>query len=281
MRARIRTIKIELFQHGELYDAEIAEGLPLRLGFAGLWCMADREGRFEWKPRELKLYILPHDSVDFSRVLNALASHGFLVRYEFAGRTYGWIPGFTRHQVVNNREEASRLPAPPEEAVTAYTNGTSTRGPRVSDASPTRAPRRTRGTGTGTGTGREESPLHRDATRRASGDGQPSPAETPRATWLTPYWDAWVSAYGGEPTGGQFAKALRPLHDKHGPEKTLAHWQNYLASTEALYASPAKFAATFGTWATPQGNNKRDPREPLLGESVDDYIARVGSGGRP
>jgi hypothetical protein len=67
--ARIRTIKPEFFRHADLYEAEKETGLPLRLAFAGLWTAADREGRFKWRPRELKLDCLPHDEVDFHACL--------------------------------------------------------------------------------------------------------------------------------------------------------------------------------------------------------------------
>jgi hypothetical protein len=53
--ARIRTVKPDLFRHEGLFDAERASGLPLRIAFAGLWTAADREGRFAWSPRTLKL----------------------------------------------------------------------------------------------------------------------------------------------------------------------------------------------------------------------------------
>lgn len=172
MRPRIRTVKPEFFQHGALYDAETAEGLPLRLAFAGLWCMADREGRFEWKPRELKLHILPYDEVDFARVLHVLETRGFIGTYTAAdGRSYGWIPSFTRHQVINNREEQSRLPAPPAQVVTAYREQELTRASRAPHAS-ARVTHATQGElegkGTGTGTGMEgESQLHGRASRHA------------------------------------------------------------------------------------------------------------------
>ena len=45
-----------------------------------------------WKPRALKLDALPYDDVDFAGVLDALAAHGFVVKYEAAGRVYGCIP---------------------------------------------------------------------------------------------------------------------------------------------------------------------------------------------
>jgi len=110
--ARIRTIKPEFFRHEELYEAEKKSGLPLRVAYAGLWTVADREGRFRWKPRVLVLDVLPFDDVDFTEVLDALAAHGFIVRYQVGAETFGVIPSFKDHQHVNMREPASHIPAP-------------------------------------------------------------------------------------------------------------------------------------------------------------------------
>jgi hypothetical protein len=129
--ARIRTIKPDFFRHGGLYDAERETGMPLRVAFAGMWTAADREGRFRWKPRELKLDCLPHDEVDFSRVLDALLTRGFIVKYAVEGDEYGHIPSWHEHQIINNREKPSSLPEPNE-------NNTLTREPRVNHACPTR-----------------------------------------------------------------------------------------------------------------------------------------------
>lgn len=109
---RIRTIKPEFFTHEDLFDAEDETGLPLRVAFPGLWCAADREGRFKWKPRTLKAQILPFDDVDFSRVLDALITRGFIVKYASEDGEFGWIPSFSNHQVINNRERDSILPDP-------------------------------------------------------------------------------------------------------------------------------------------------------------------------
>ena len=68
---RIRTVKPEFFTHEGLFELEKETGLPIRVAFAGLWCAADREGRFKWEPRRLGVQILPYDQVDFSRVLDA------------------------------------------------------------------------------------------------------------------------------------------------------------------------------------------------------------------
>lgn len=109
---RIRTIKPEFFLHEGLFDLEEETGLPVRLAFAGLWCQADREGRFRWSARRLKTQILPYDSHDFSRVLDALTTRDFIRKYAVNGEFFGVIPGFSEHQVINNREKDSSLPDP-------------------------------------------------------------------------------------------------------------------------------------------------------------------------
>lgn len=129
--ARIRTVKPAFFRHYELYLAERESGLPLRVAFAGLWTCADRKGRFDWQPQALKLDCLPYDEIDFSRVLDALTTRGFIRRYRVDGREYGAIPSFERHQVINNREQPSELPAPPEGPDESIT---STRASRVDHA---------------------------------------------------------------------------------------------------------------------------------------------------
>lgn len=134
--ARIRTVKPELFEHEELFDLEKATGLPLRLAFIGLFTCCDREGRFKWRPRALKKNVLPYDDhIDFSRVLDALGTRGFVRKYVVDGEEYGVIPTWDKHQVINNRESESDLPYPEENS---YVSITSTREARVGDATGTR-----------------------------------------------------------------------------------------------------------------------------------------------
>ena len=107
---RIRTIKPEFFKHDELYQAELDFQLPLRIAFIGLWCCADRTGLFKWRPKQLKLDILPYDNVDFNRVLNALMTRGFIVRYAIKEELYGCILSFLDHQTINYQEKRSPIP---------------------------------------------------------------------------------------------------------------------------------------------------------------------------
>jgi hypothetical protein len=112
--SRIRNIKPGYFKDADLFDAEKASGLPLRVAYAGLWTIADRAGRFKWKPREIKTDVLPYDDVDMGEVLEALASHKFIFKYKSAGFDYGFIPNFEKHQFINKNEAVSQLPEPPE-----------------------------------------------------------------------------------------------------------------------------------------------------------------------
>lgn len=136
--SRIRTVKPRLFKHVELFDAEKETGLPLRIAFAGLFTVADKEGRFQWSPRELKTDVLPYDEVDFARVLDALASRGFIRKYRVGGKWYGCFPSWKLHQVINNREADSFLPSPEEHETEEATQPASLPQPlRVGHASVT------------------------------------------------------------------------------------------------------------------------------------------------
>lgn len=110
---RIRTIKPDLAKHEGLFDAERESGLPVRYVWSVLPCFCDREGRFPWRDRRLTAEILPYDEdADMARVLDALLTRGFLVKYRVNDAWFGWVPTFLKHQVVNNRESASELPSP-------------------------------------------------------------------------------------------------------------------------------------------------------------------------
>lgn len=128
---RIRTIKPEFFTHEGLYDAEKEFKLPIRVAFAGLWCAADRCGRFKWEPRRLGVSILPYDNIDFSRVLDACRTRGFIVKYRVNNEWYGAIPSWKKHQFINNRESESTIP---DITQSEQLDAPVTRDPREGDA---------------------------------------------------------------------------------------------------------------------------------------------------
>lgn len=125
MIGRARTIQPGTFTDAVLWDAGQSTGLPLLQGFQGLWCYSDKEGRFEWKPRELKSVILPFWDGKFEDVLSALAAHGFVLPYEVSGRQYGLVRNFKKHQQINGRESDSRLPPVPRGTCSPHVDDTS------------------------------------------------------------------------------------------------------------------------------------------------------------
>lgn len=107
---RIRNLKPEFFT-----DAEMVELPPLhRLFFQGLWCWADREGRLEDRPKDLKVRILPADKCDAEAMLADLERAGRIVRYTVDGERFIQVCNFTKHQRCHKDEKPSRLPGPPE-----------------------------------------------------------------------------------------------------------------------------------------------------------------------
>jgi len=103
--ARIRTVKPEFFRHEALQDLEIANpGAYPMMVFAGLWGHCDSKGRFEWKPRLLKLDILPFLPFVMAETLALLEKSGMIVRYTVDGKEYGEIPSFEKHQRITGKE---------------------------------------------------------------------------------------------------------------------------------------------------------------------------------
>ena len=114
--ARIRTIKPDFFRHEELQELEAAHlGKFPMLVFEGLWGHCDKAGRFEWRPRQLKLDILPFLNFDMAETLSILERAGFIQRYEADGKQYGSVPTFLDHQRISGKEaqEPAKHPEPP------------------------------------------------------------------------------------------------------------------------------------------------------------------------
>ncbi len=92
---------------------QLAEIEPLgRLLFAGLWCIADREGRLEDRPKRIKAEVLPYDDCDVDELLNQLAEREFIIRYEVDGKKYIQVTNFSKHQNPHKNEKPSEIPAP-------------------------------------------------------------------------------------------------------------------------------------------------------------------------
>jgi hypothetical protein len=105
---RSRNIKPGFFKNDAL-----AELSPLaRILFAGLWCMADREGRLADRPKRIRGEVLPYDDCDVDGLLDELHEAGFIVRYVSPETPAIAIPEFTKHQNPHIREAPSRITPP-------------------------------------------------------------------------------------------------------------------------------------------------------------------------
>ena len=103
--ARARNIKPGFFVDGDLCELDIYA----RMLFAGLWCLADREGRLKDKPKDIKVQILPFDDVDVDGLLDSLHPK-FITRYEVDGQRYIQVNNFKKHQHPHKNEEGSEIP---------------------------------------------------------------------------------------------------------------------------------------------------------------------------
>jgi hypothetical protein len=106
--AKTRYIKDGFFMNEDLADCSAYA----RLLFAGLWLLADREGRLEDRPRRIKGELFPYNDINAGELLSELSSFGFIVRYEVKGSKYIQIPNFSKHQRIHPHEATSQIPSP-------------------------------------------------------------------------------------------------------------------------------------------------------------------------
>lgn len=103
--ARIRSIKPAFFRHELLQELEAEHpGACVMLVFAGLLGHCDKVGVFEYRPRMLKLDILPFLPFDMAETLAILERGGFVERFSTNGKDYGRVLTFVRHQRISGKE---------------------------------------------------------------------------------------------------------------------------------------------------------------------------------
>jgi hypothetical protein len=90
MMARIRSCF-----PGQWTDEDFVECSPLaRLLAIALRNEADDQGVFEWKPRVLKMRLLPADDAELTDLLTELTAHRQVMLYEVGGKRFGAIRNF-------------------------------------------------------------------------------------------------------------------------------------------------------------------------------------------
>ena len=103
--ARSRNIKPAFFENDLL-----AECSPLaRLLFAGLWCLADRNGVLEDRRRRIKAQILPYDDCNIVELVDELIERKFVQKIKREGVDYLWVVEFQKHQNPHRNEESKHF----------------------------------------------------------------------------------------------------------------------------------------------------------------------------
>lgn len=106
--ARARNIKPSFFQNEDL-----GELCPLaRLFFIGLWTVADYKGCVEFRPKRLKVQLLPYDECDTELLAKNLEHSGHVAIYSVKGQRYIKVINFEKHQNPhkNERQMGSDIP---------------------------------------------------------------------------------------------------------------------------------------------------------------------------
>jgi hypothetical protein len=113
---RGRYVNPRIFEDYELDDAERDTKLPVFKTLVGLWCHADRAGRFVWDLRKLQIHLFPFQpQIDLAAILSILRTRDVVKWYEADGKQYGWLVKFREYQYLSGKEPESLLPPHPED----------------------------------------------------------------------------------------------------------------------------------------------------------------------
>ncbi|MBA4166539.1 MAG: hypothetical protein H0X41_03170 [Chitinophagaceae bacterium] len=108
--SRIRTVKPGLFKNEALAELPVTA----RLLFVGLFCLADKEGRIEDRPKRIKAELYPYDNIDVNDQLSRLQSAGFVSRYEVGELKVIQVVNFKKHQRITGTEATTKSELPAE-----------------------------------------------------------------------------------------------------------------------------------------------------------------------
>ncbi|MDP1594148.1 MAG: hypothetical protein Q8L80_07890, partial [Gallionella sp.] len=104
--ARARNIKPGFFRNADLVE------LPFeaRLLFIGLWTIADKAGRMDDRPKQIKMELFPADNLDCDALLSLLQELGMIERYTVENKKYIQVVNFSKHQNPHRDEKNSVIP---------------------------------------------------------------------------------------------------------------------------------------------------------------------------
>jgi len=111
-------LRSRVIRHGFWLNGDLcALSRDARLLFVGLWCLADRDGRLDGRPMQIRRHLFPFDAdLNGQRIETLLADlerAGFILKYEVSGENFILVRNFKKHQSPHPKEAQSKLPAHP------------------------------------------------------------------------------------------------------------------------------------------------------------------------
>lgn len=108
--ARSRNIKPGFFKNDELAEC----GAVCMVLFAGLWTISDYKGNLEYRPKRIKVEIIPYFQESIEESIEILEKAKFVYRYSVDGGEYLHICNFSKHQNPhkNERLAGTSIPEP-------------------------------------------------------------------------------------------------------------------------------------------------------------------------
>lgn len=104
--SRIRSVHPGLFTD----EAFVTLSPAAQVFWIGLWCEADDQGIFEWKPLTLKMRLLPASPLMVEPLLEELVTAGCVRQFDMDGRWFGVIRNFAKHQRPKSPKDVHPLP---------------------------------------------------------------------------------------------------------------------------------------------------------------------------
>jgi hypothetical protein len=234
LMARIRSVHPTLFT-----DADWVECSPLaRLLAIGLWTHADDRGVFVWRPKEIKLTLLPADNADVAELLEELVSNGLLMAFEHGGKRYGAIKNFRKWQRPQKPTAVHPLP---ENAISYVGLGDGGSGSGILPVSDQYS------TAIGNPIQMEDVGCRRDEVGQVSNEPLPPPEASERFSEFVQKWPGTqCGPAAAEAWAAVVAAGADPDEILRGMVRTLANW-----SAEAVRRAKAEKFLSGSAWRDP------------------------------
>ena len=102
-----RVLKMQYYLNEEIAELSVRA----RLALPGLWCLADRDGRLEDRPKKIKAQLFPYESADMEKLLSEMDGK-VIHRYEVDGKCFIQILNWEKHAKVHPKEKSFQFPSP-------------------------------------------------------------------------------------------------------------------------------------------------------------------------